>query len=65
MEILEADPIKQVAMKEKIKKEKATRNQPVLQERCPSRKSLETILEVDEERTSTNEPENKKTYDDA
>ena len=32
---------------------------------CPSRKIFGTILEVDEGRTQTNEPDNKKTNDDA
>ena len=32
---------------------------------CNSRKILGTILEVNEKRTSTNDPEKKKTYDDA
>ena len=32
---------------------------------CPPCKILGTILEVNEGRTSTNEPENKKAHDDA
>ena len=31
---------------------------------CPSRKILKTIIKVDQRRTSTNGPENKKTHDD-
>ena len=55
------------------KNEKTSRNQSILQKShernkhlvCPSRKILGTILEVDEGRTSTNGPKNKKTRDDA
>ena len=77
--ILKVDTINLVEMKEKIKKpetqenEKTTRNQTILQEAhkqnkhlgYPRRKILRNILEVDDGRTSTNRPENKKTNDDA
>ena len=77
--ILEADTIKQVEMKEKIKKEylrrtkKTTWDKTLLQELCQRdkylgclpRRTLGTILEVDQRRTQTNGLENKKTNDDA
>ena len=76
---VEADAIKQAEMKEKKNKrvsqenEKTTPNQTIWQKShqrdknlgCPTRKILGTILEVDEERTLTNEPENKKSNDNA
>ena len=69
LEILAADTIKQVKMKEKIKKEYLRKTGKVLETKLYSRnlpcKILGTILEVDERRTSTNGPENKKTDDDA
>ena len=77
--ILEADAIKQVEMKEKNKKEYLRRTRKLLENKlygkkshqrdkhlsCPPRKIRGTILKLDEGRTSTNWPENKKTHDDA
>ena len=77
--ILESEIIKQEEMNEKIKKrvsqanKKNTRNQIISQKShqrdkclgCPPSKILGIILKVDEGRTSTNEPENKKTNDAA
>ena len=77
--ILEVDTIKHVDMREKIKKripqenEKTMQNQTTLQKShqsdkylgCPSHKILGAILKVNQRRTSTNEPENKKTLDNA
>ena len=57
--ILEADTVKHVKMKEK----KSHQRDKYLG--CPSRKILGTILKVDQRRTSTNGPGNKKTHDDA
>ena len=53
--------------------EETTRNQIISQKcnerdkhlKCPSRKILGIILNVNEGRTSTNDPENNKTHDDA
>ena len=75
--ILEADTIKQVEMKEKIKKEYLRRTRKLLESKLycrnlvkginiwvpPHRKILESILEMDLRRTWTNGPENKKTND--
>ena len=61
-EILEVDTIKQEEMKEKIKK--STSDGREISRRPSSgylpRKIFGTILEMDEGRTSANEPENKK-----
>ena len=69
MGILEVDTIKQVEMKEKIKKEYLRRTRQLYCRTkhlgCLPHKIVGTILEVDEGRTSTNESENKKTNDDA
>ena len=77
--ILEAFTIKKKAeKKENIKQrvpqenDKATRNQSIKQKiyqrykhlGCPFCKILGTILKVEEGKTSTNEPKNKKTNDD-
>ena len=78
MGILEANTVKQVEMKEQIKKrisqekEKTTRNQTIQQKShyrdknlgCHPSKILGNILKVDEGKTSTNGLENKKTIDD-
>ena len=69
--MLEGDTIKQMEMKEKIKK--ASQNQVLQQEShqrdkhigCSPCKVLGTNLEMYERRTSTNRPEDKKTNDDA
>ena len=73
--ILEADYMKQLEMKETILKEDLWKTKRKLLETklycgnkylgCLSCKKLRTILEADEERTSTNAPENKKTHVDA
>ena len=74
--ILEADTIKQMEMKEKRipqENKKITRNQTMWQNShqrdkhlgCPSRGIHQTILKVDERRTFTNRPENKKIHYDA
>ena len=65
-------------MKEIIKKiykekKKSTRNQTTSEKShqidkylgCPPRKILATILKVDQRRTPTNEPGNKKTHDNS
>ena len=78
-EIFEADTNIKAEMKEKIRKEypltnkKDSQNQDLQQKSlqrnkhlgCPPCKILGTILEMDEGRTSTNGPEDKKTNDDA
>ena len=71
--ILESDTINHVEVKEKKKRipkenEKTTRNQTIKQKSCQKDKYqdctphniLGTILKVDERKTSTNGPENKK-----
>ena len=76
--ILEVDTIKQVGMKEKIKKvsqenKKTTQNQIMSQKShqrskhlgCFPCQMLRMILKVNKGRTSTNLPENKKTNNDA
>ena len=79
LEILEADAIKQVEMKEKVKKEYLRRIRKLLKTKLYSRnlikgintwaippcKILGAILKVDEGRTYTNRPENKKSQEDA
>ena len=68
--ILDDDTIKYAEMKENIQKdlqenEKTTRNliKGINTEACSSRMILGTILKMDERRTSTNRPKNKKTHD--
>ena len=51
--------------KKKKKKKKKKSHQKYKHLGYPSRKILETFLKVVKGRTSTNEPENKKTLDDA
>ena len=72
--ILEADAINVAEMKNKIpqEKKKTIRNETAMQKShqrdkylsCPPRNILGTILEVNQTRTPTNGPENKKIHDD-
>ena len=70
LEILEADTIIQWKWKKKIKKDNFGWTRKLLETKLCSRNLIKrvntgTILKIDEGRTQTNEPENKKTNDDA
>ena len=63
--ILEANTIKQGEMKERIKKSKLLETKLIKIPGLSPPKTLGTFLEVDQRRTLTNGPENKKTNDHA
>ena len=73
---METDTIKYAGMKEKRKKENLRKTRKLLQTKLHSRNLIrgdkypdcvprKTILKMNGRKTSTNEPENEKTHDDA